>query len=134
MVWGTGSSIEVFDEDGFADMKSSMDGYSYGSSAPHSFTNSNLPALPTPDSLNKDSLAPAGAMIVGVVGFGLLLYKNATIVKTVVNASCQLLQNCFYKTCGGLKTVSNFYSFHSSFKTATKTVIRTDSPPAIAHT
>ncbi len=134
MSWGREGSIEVTDENSIADMKSSTASYFYGFFAPHSFTHSTLPALPSPDFyLTKDSLITKGAMVAGVVGFGLLLYKNATMVKTVVNAGCRLLESCFDKTRDNLKTATNFYFFHSPLRTTTRTAPQTDSHPTATH-
>lgn len=91
-----------------------------------------LPELPSSNSSElpaESLLAPAttGAMIVGVVGLGLLLYQNVTVVRTVVNATCQVLQSCIKKAGDSLKTASNFYSFHSPLKRATCTTLHTSS-------
>ncbi len=129
MTWERESSIEMPDKDSFTDMKSSTDSYAYSFFASHSFTPSSLPSLPSPDFLTKDSLATAGTMA-GIIGFSVLLYKNATMVKTVVNAGCQLLKGYFDRTCDNLKTATNFYSFHSPHKT--RKVLYTDTRPTTA--
>ncbi|MBS0350876.1 MAG: hypothetical protein JSR33_06790 [Proteobacteria bacterium] len=72
----------------------------------------------------------AGAMIVGMVGFTLLLYKNVTLVRTVVDSGCKVLQSCFCRTGDSLKTATNFYSFHSFLKNATRTARDVDSRPS----
>ncbi len=117
MTWGRESSIEITDEDSFADMKSSTANYFYSFFASHSSTNSSLPSLPSPDSLTKDSLITVGAIAATVIGFG-LLYKNATMVRNVVNAGCQLLRRCFYGTRDDSKMSMNPHLFHSQNKTS----------------
>ncbi len=84
-------------EDDLFTVKGQMLNHSYGFFNSSSFSNSNSLSLPTSNlSPNStDSIltpAVAGAMIVSVVGFGLLLYKNLRIVQTAVNAGFQLLQ------------------------------------------
>ncbi len=128
MTWGRENAVKVTDEDSFADMKSSTASYFYGFFDSHSFTPSSFPSLPSPDSLTKDSLTTAGAMAAAVIGFG-LLYKNAMMVRNVVNVGCRLLQQYFLKTSNTLKTSTNHYAFHLSNKT--RNTLCTDSHPTI---
>jgi hypothetical protein len=67
-----------------------------------------------------------GTMILGVMGFGLLLYKNATIVRNIVNSGFRLLQNYLQMAGHHLKIAGNLYSFLASSK-STRTTQYTDS-------
>lgn len=132
--WGTGSFIEVIDHDlnqvttTDISLTHSPDFHDIGS-----FSNLTLPELPSSNELPAESLltpAAAGAMMVGMVGFSLLLYKNVIMVRTVVNTGCQVLQSCFYRTRDSLKAAANFYSFHSPLKTSKTAPQHTDSYPS----
>ena len=81
----------------------------------------NSPALTHSDSspMSENSSFTStqiGTALIGVVGFGLLLYKNAPMVRNFVDASCRLLQRCFYRTTESLKVSTNRCSFHLSYK------------------
>ncbi len=136
MSWGAGSSIEIIGEDIHQVTPTDIPlTHSSGFHDMGSFSNLALPELPSSSSSSSESaeslLTPAadGAMIVGMVGMSLLLYKNVTFVRSAVNTSCRLLQNCFDRTYDCLKTASNFYSF-LPLKTATRTALQTDSHPS----
>jgi hypothetical protein len=77
--------------------------------------------------LNTDSPATVGTMIIGLIGFGLLLYKNATMVRNIIHTGSRLLQSYLQMTRDNLKITSNFYSFLPSSKT-TRTSPHIDSP------
>ena len=109
MLWGAGSSIGVIDEDRLADMNPSTTHYFSGFFSSHSLTRFSLPELPSPGSFSTSSTARV--ITVGVVGFALLLYKNATIMRNVFNLSCRLLQNYFYRTRDNLKPLLIFIRF-----------------------
>ncbi len=135
ITWGAGNSIEVIEDDPLAATTDITSDHSAGFHNTESLPTWTPPALSSPSSSESsaESLltpAAAGAMMVGMVGLSLLLYKNVTMVRTVVNASCRLLQSCFDRTRDCLKTASNFYSFHSPLKTATRTAPPMDSHPS----
>ena len=90
-----------------------------------------LPSSSTSEAPTESLLTStaAGATIVGMVGFSLLLYKNATMVRTIVNAGYRLLQSCLYKTSDSLKTATNFYWFHSPFKAKTRITLQNGFTP-----
>ena len=94
-------------------------------------SNRTLRALPRPTSGESTksllTFAGSGGMMVGM----LLLYKNVTFVRAVVDAGCRLLQRCFYRTRDSLTTASHFYLFPSSLKTVTRTAQQTDSHSTI---
>ncbi len=134
ITWGAGSSIEVIENDPLAATTDTTSDHSTGFHTTESLSPWTPPALSSPSSSEApaESLltpATAGAIIVGMVGLSLLLYKNVTMVRTVVNAGCQVLQSCFDRTRDSLKTATNFYSFHSPFKIRTRTVPHTDLRP-----
>ncbi len=129
ITWGEGSFIEIIDDDHQA-TTTDIRTYSVGFNSGDFLSNLTLSALPA--SISGEStqslLTPtvAGAMIVGMVGLSLLLYKNFTFVRSAVNTSCRLLQNGFDRTRDVLNTASNFYSF-LPLKTAARTAQPTDS-------
>ena len=114
ITWGAGSSIEVIDDDIHQVTTTDISlTHSPGFNDTDSFSNPTLPELPSSSSseLSAESLltpAATGAMIVGMVGLSLLLYKNFTMVRTIINSGCRLLQSCFYRTRDSLKTASQF--------------------------
>ncbi len=133
-IWGAGSSIEVIEDDPLAATTDTTSDHSAGFHTTESLPTWTPPALSNPSSgeSSAESLptsAAAGAMIISTLGLSLLLYKNVTIVQTVANVGCRLLQNCYYRTRDSLKTAANFYSFHSPLQTATRTPLQTDSHP-----
>jgi hypothetical protein len=116
----SGSSLESVHENNLF-LAQETTSQSYGFFSSHSFSHFTSSALPNLDSTSTstDSLltpATAGAMIIGVVGLSLLLYKNAVMVRATVNAGCRLLQRCFYGRDDSSKTFTNLYSFHSKTK------------------
>ncbi len=125
ITWGAVSSIEVIEDDHpLAATTDTNSDHSAGFYTTESLSTWTPPALSSPSSSESSAeflLAPAaaGAMIVGIVGLSLLVYKNVTIVRTVVNAGCQVLQRCFSATHDGSKISTNAHSFHSPHKTRT---------------
>ena len=114
IIWGTESSIKAIEKDNFADMNPSATHYFIEFVGSYSLTHFSLPALPSPNFFSTSTTARV--MAVGVIAFGFLIYKNATLVRNVVNAGCQFLQRCFYRTSDS-KTSTNLYSLYSSNKT-----------------
>ena len=94
---------------------------SYAFFTHHSSDHLNPLALPHSDfsPISENSLftpTQIGATLIGVMGLGLLLYKNAPMVRNVVNVGYRLLQRCFYRTTESLKISTNLCSFHLSHK------------------
>ncbi len=135
ITWGAGSSIEVIEDDPLAaKINPALDHFA-GFHTTESLPTWTSPVLSSPSSSESsaESLltpATAGAMIVGTVGLSLLLYKNVTIVRAVVDTGCQLLQRCFCKASNNPKISTNNYSFHSQNKT--RKAQCTESHPATA--
>ena len=98
ITWGAGSSIEVIEDDPLAATTDTTLDHSAGFYATESLPTWIPPALPSPSSSESpaESLltpAAAGAMIVGMAVFGVLLYKNLTPVRAFVNASFRIVSN-----------------------------------------
>ncbi len=132
ITWGAGSSIEVIEDDPLAATTDITSDHSAGFHTTESLPTWIPPALSSPSSSESsaESLltpATAGAMMVGMVGLSLLLYKNVTIVRAVVDTGCQLLQRCFCRASDSPQISTNHYSFHSQNKT--RKVLCTESRP-----